>query len=168
MPSAAAGVPPTGTLLGGGGTLYVGDPRSRPEPHTDRLWQRFTLRRRVRVHALGAPGGRPGASTARRCGCGARCGVSLSATFAHERPAAAVLDDRCERFLLALVPLLPGSHCATAPCTLTTGPLHRMPAVPRCFRAGSLYDATKNGLRQRPSGTAAVNRVPDPRIRWSG
>ena len=30
--------------------------------------------------------------------------LSLSATFAHERPAAAVLDDGCKGFLLALVP----------------------------------------------------------------
>ena len=35
-------------------------------------WRRFTRRRGARVRAPGAPDGRPGASTGRRCGCGAR------------------------------------------------------------------------------------------------
>ena len=37
-----------------------------------RPWRRFTRRRRARVRAPAVPGGRPGASTGRRCGCGAR------------------------------------------------------------------------------------------------
>ena len=66
----------------------------------------LTRRRRARVRAPGGPGGRPGASSWPPVRVRCPVAFSLSATFAHEKPARAVLDDRCERFLLALVPCL--------------------------------------------------------------